>query len=360
FVSETLVFSADIKTYTDYYAFGMEMVGRNWSEGEAYRFGHNGQEKSKEVGEDNYTAEFWEYDSQVIRRFNTDPIVKEYESPYLAFGGNPIWFSDVNGDDASKITPWPIIPIIIGALTYITYSCSSKKQEDKKITNPQVKIRPKLETFDITLIESVIPVGKYVGYRDGLKPNEEPDCHKSVIKQIQAIGLNAGYVGWGSTEMFQMIDYTTHPDKSIENRGYAQGSSPTIEQRQKALKIIDETLQKRLPVIAGVNTFDYNNKTKKFDIEDKSKNNKNIDFISDHYMVIVGKGKDEKGIYYNFFENAVGNQKLGTDKKLNRLYITKDYTLEGMSSWGIVDVVGSRTTGNATKYQVTNITITKK
>ncbi|TAH28389.1 MAG: hypothetical protein EAZ06_10190, partial [Cytophagales bacterium] len=99
FVSETLVFSADIKTYTDYYAFGMEMVGRNWSEGEAYRFGHNGQEKSKEVGEDNYTAEFWEYDSHVARRWNIDPVVKEYESPYLAFGGNPILFADPKGDD---------------------------------------------------------------------------------------------------------------------------------------------------------------------------------------------------------------------------------------------------------------------
>jgi hypothetical protein len=69
-----------------------------------YRYGFNGQEKSDEIkGEANsYTAEFWEYDPRIGRRWNIDPITKEYESPYASLGNNTIWLNDENGADTSK------------------------------------------------------------------------------------------------------------------------------------------------------------------------------------------------------------------------------------------------------------------
>jgi hypothetical protein len=68
-----------------------------------YRFGFNGMEKDNEVsGEGNsYTAEFWQYDSRLGRRFNVDPIFKEYESPYACFGNSPIIVIDPNGADST-------------------------------------------------------------------------------------------------------------------------------------------------------------------------------------------------------------------------------------------------------------------
>ena len=42
------------------------------------------------------------YDSRLGRRWNVDPVTKDYESPYMAFAGNPIWFSDYNGADTNK------------------------------------------------------------------------------------------------------------------------------------------------------------------------------------------------------------------------------------------------------------------
>jgi hypothetical protein len=66
-----------------------------------YLFGFNGQEKDDELagaGNTN-TAMFWEYDTRLGRRWNLDPVVKEEESPYLCFSGNPILISDPNGDD---------------------------------------------------------------------------------------------------------------------------------------------------------------------------------------------------------------------------------------------------------------------
>lgn len=86
----------------DYCAFGSEMPNRSFSSGE-YRYGFNGQEKDDEVsGSGNsYTAEFWQYDSRLGRRWNIDPEFKRVPSwtPYHINFMSPIWFSDPDGDD---------------------------------------------------------------------------------------------------------------------------------------------------------------------------------------------------------------------------------------------------------------------
>jgi hypothetical protein len=86
-----------------YYAFGSAMSSRVIGN---YRYGFNTQEKDDEVaGEGNsYTAEFWQYDSRLGRRFNVDPVIKYYESSYACFGNNPIWFCDIDGKDTIKVT----------------------------------------------------------------------------------------------------------------------------------------------------------------------------------------------------------------------------------------------------------------
>ncbi|GEM_PF-5017651 len=98
-------YAADVKTAQDYYPFGMLMPGRHYTAGTAqnYRYGMNGQEKDDEIyGKGNsYSAEFWQYDARLGRRWNIDPVVKPHESPYAAFGNNPIWFIDPNGADTS-------------------------------------------------------------------------------------------------------------------------------------------------------------------------------------------------------------------------------------------------------------------
>ena len=85
------------------------MPGRKFSSsagaGEGgYRYGFNGQEKSTEIDADgnSMTAEFWQYDARLGRRWNLDPIPKFYESGYAAFANNPIWFTDVRGADTTK------------------------------------------------------------------------------------------------------------------------------------------------------------------------------------------------------------------------------------------------------------------
>lgn len=73
---------------------------------EGYRYGFQGQEKSDEIhGPGNHTtAQFWEYDTRLGRRWNTDPVVKEWESSYATFAGNPVWFVDPLGNDTFTYT----------------------------------------------------------------------------------------------------------------------------------------------------------------------------------------------------------------------------------------------------------------
>ena len=94
------IYIPDAVTYTDYYPFGFPMPRPGFTTG-GYRYFFNGQEADNEVlGEGvNLTAEFWQYDSRLGRRWNVDPVFKEYESPYACFAGNPVWFADRFGAD---------------------------------------------------------------------------------------------------------------------------------------------------------------------------------------------------------------------------------------------------------------------
>lgn len=65
-----------------------------------YRFGFQGQEQDDQVSGDgnSYTAEFWQYDARLGRRFNIDPKPHPSISVYACFVNNSICFRDVKGD----------------------------------------------------------------------------------------------------------------------------------------------------------------------------------------------------------------------------------------------------------------------
>ncbi len=92
---------ADIKNSQDYSPFGVILSGRSFDSDSSYLYGFQGQESDDQVSGkgNNYTAEFWQYDSRLGRRWNVDPVFKEYESPYVVYANNPIWFIDPNGSD---------------------------------------------------------------------------------------------------------------------------------------------------------------------------------------------------------------------------------------------------------------------
>jgi RHS repeat-associated protein len=92
-----------------YYPFGMLMPGRKFTAGGGYRYGHGGQEKTDEISGigNHYTAEYWEYDPRLGRRWNIDPVLRAWESGYACFANNPIMLNDPDGrnpEDPKKHT----------------------------------------------------------------------------------------------------------------------------------------------------------------------------------------------------------------------------------------------------------------
>ncbi len=96
-------FDADVVSASDFTPFGMAMSSRKYST-PSYRYSFNTQEKTEELGEGHTTALYWEYDGKLGRRWNVDPVIKMYESPYTTFSNNPIIFVDWMGADTLDIT----------------------------------------------------------------------------------------------------------------------------------------------------------------------------------------------------------------------------------------------------------------
>jgi RHS repeat-associated protein len=90
--------TADVKTYSDYYPYGMQLPKRHGED--VYRYGYQGSERDDEVkGSGNsYTTEFRQLDPRLGRWLSIDPVFQSWESPYVSMGNNPIWRNDVSGD----------------------------------------------------------------------------------------------------------------------------------------------------------------------------------------------------------------------------------------------------------------------
>ena len=79
---------------TDYYPFGMPMPGRQIVGGEPYRYSFQGQEKDSETGKEAFQLRLW--DSRIGRWLTTDPY-RQYHSPYVGMGNDPINGIDLDG-----------------------------------------------------------------------------------------------------------------------------------------------------------------------------------------------------------------------------------------------------------------------
>jgi RHS repeat-associated protein len=101
--ANTLCFTLDSVNYTQQNGStsNTQLVQISSKQNDKYRFGFNGQEKDNEIaGVGNHnTAEFWEYDTRVGRRWNVDPLAHKFpwQSPYCAMDNNPINKIDPDG-----------------------------------------------------------------------------------------------------------------------------------------------------------------------------------------------------------------------------------------------------------------------
>jgi hypothetical protein len=174
------------KTLEIYYPFGSSMVSFSNTEFQ-YTFGMNTQEKDDEIygAGNSYSAEYWQYDARLGRRWNVDPVVKEYESPYAPFANNPIWFVDYNGADST------------------VYLYSSPKTK-----NDGTELSPALSILELEKIRNEI---KAINEKNGIYLKYEivtPSQIKEIKQSITDFELNIkhtwdldGKTGYGETNV---------------------------------------------------------------------------------------------------------------------------------------------------------------
>ena len=77
------------------------MPGRRYEAQSGYRYGFNGKEKDKDIGESNYNFGARLYDSRLGKWLSTDPMSEKYPSlsSYNFVANNPIRFIDADGKD---------------------------------------------------------------------------------------------------------------------------------------------------------------------------------------------------------------------------------------------------------------------
>lgn len=98
-----------------------------------YSFGLNEQEKDDEVFNSSgtsYTAQFWQYDARIGRRWNLDPKPNPAISQYATFACNPIMYSDVLGDT---------VKVKYGGFLGIGRKSATYNENDKKFYDSKTK-----------------------------------------------------------------------------------------------------------------------------------------------------------------------------------------------------------------------------
>ena len=165
--------------------------GRKFVQGlKKYRYSINAQEKETELNENITTAEYWEYDSRLGRRWNVDPVDKEWESPYLCFSGNPIVYVDIDGLDPEDPKG--------KKLEGVTVVCKIPKEGTHRI-NPKVLKSPTADDFKniISNFSTVTP--------GGIKPPEK----KEITNPFQQYHRASKYfdAGWYDMDIYELTTY---------------------------------------------------------------------------------------------------------------------------------------------------------
>lgn len=152
-------------------------------------------------------------------------------------------------------------------------------------------------------IRTVIPANLFEGYKT--------DCHVATNNQLAVMGYKEG------TIRYQISKALRDQRKKVIKMEYFKN------QFEKGVVYIKESLKKGVPVTVGIDNHD-------------GITPGNPDLTTDHFVVITGMGTDDKGNFFNFYDNA--SNFVGSSPE-NKLYcLCKENKLSGktddLSSYG--------------------------
>jgi hypothetical protein len=143
------------------------------------------------------------------------------------------------------------------------------------------------------------------------------DCKKTANAMAKTAGVNPGPASLG-IEMAQSADAKGHvtvdPKRAEEGRNY-----------------IDNQLASDKPVIVGVSH------------SEQGVDEKNTDKITDHYVLVTGRGTDENGRVFYTFKDPAGNKDKGDDTNpKNRFFVDESGRMVKAGNEGPTDENGER------------------
>jgi hypothetical protein len=279
--------TAQVLDAQDYYPFGMMMPGRKFSANivygganapQRYRYGFNSHEKSDEIaGEGNHTTAFFgEYDTRLGRRWNQDPKPNPSISNYAVFANNPIWYNDI------------------------------------KLDSPGVQPKTAPDLSRVTNVENVLKGKKYIPYHSEIEVPKKGFWNRLFgIKEKRSDAQCADYsrcqVGQGN-EAPSANGANNRTDMYVDE---SRQKDLTKLDLQNGVNVIVTTLQQGQAVMVGV-------------MYNPNKNTGNPNAATNHYVTIVGMGKDENGVYFSYYDNfsGGGGEAVGTNVTLNRFRLS--------------------------------------
>ena len=153
-------------------------------------------------------------------------------------------------------------------------------------------------------IAPVIKVSQHVNWGSAYT-DDLSRCYKLATLQLTKVGHSP------SGKSYQIAEIVK--EKEVEKINYLK------DPFKQAVNYLKKALKNNTPVMCGV---------------DNKPKSPNKDAITDHFIVIVGMGTDEKGNYFLFYDNAITSTKIGTSLD-NKLYCyCKEHKIEGVGDEG--------------------------
>lgn len=233
-------YTADVSSYSDYYAFGTLMTGRHGSSNE-YDRGFNGQLKDDELKGEGNSYDFGNrmYDPRIGKFLSTDRLAGKYayQSPYVFAGNTPIMAIDAQGDSIRYVKQvWnseleKMVPEI-KVVTQAMLDDLGIFEKDLIPIREGIKTDLGAETYGKYMNSPTLDV--YVGFSNGLTQGLGEDIFG---KTLTPSGVEKAI---GTTNIFQRpnSDFSLFNDVEVvagnENHFVVLDNSTTLKDNQKA------------------------------------------------------------------------------------------------------------------------------
>ncbi len=293
---------AHVLSANEYYPFGIIMPNRDFS-AKSYRYGFNGKERDDEGlggGGSTYDYGFRIYNAQIGRFLSEDPLTSEYSmlTPYQYAANSPISGVDLDGLEYYYAADGNLIGRV-GTSTKVRV-VSEKNIEDKgfdyfqnianspsrtdQSKNTILSFYSQPLTIFLNRIDDVTGGAQVVGYTT--------DCNATACEQLENEGVTPEGRWQGKTMLVDNALQSQYNDPSS-----GEYHPQLTEDDAQAVITAYYELSKGNPVLTGVSEVTSSE-------PNGGVESRNLNVMTEHFVVIVGAGWDDEGFFFNYMDNA--------------------------------------------------------